>query len=85
MPPKPQVTKIHQIPNNKNLTFGGILCFCDLVAKSAFSKQVLNCKAFKSFPHNLSTRMPKKTRLFTIINMPKSISLASFPFINITN
>ena len=72
MPPNPQVSKTHQIPNNKNHTFGEIWCFCELVAKSVFSKQIQYCKAFKSFPHNLSIRMPKNTRIFTIANMPKS-------------
>ncbi len=36
LPPKHQDTKLHQMLVIKNIRFGGILCFSDLVAKNDF-------------------------------------------------
>ncbi len=36
LPPKHQVTKLHQTLVIKDINFGGIWCFSDLVAKNDF-------------------------------------------------
>jgi len=41
MPPILQITKFHQKANIYDFNFGGLWCYCDLVAKKTFISESL--------------------------------------------